>query len=197
MRWTRKPLRGSLAGAGDVIRIEAPQMEGEIPPIESSCEKEVYAFFGLAAYCAQVFEHAALNLALVLRLPGIDAVSQDLFDDLYASLEKHTLGRLFRAAKVKVDISESDLNHIEEAVELRNILVHHFFKTHAEDFVSELGRLEMIKELQLIISKLKQADTLMENIYSPLWKMYGVTDQFIEREMEAMYQRATLRDASV
>lgn len=102
-------------------------MDGDIPPIESCCEKEVYAFFGLAAYCAQVFEHVALNLALVLRLPGINAVSQDLLDDLYNSLGKQILGRLFHAAKKEVEIPESDAAYIEEAVELRNILVHHFF----------------------------------------------------------------------
>jgi len=172
-------------------------MDGDIPQIESCSEKEVYAFYGLAAYCAQVFEHAALNLALVLRLPGVDAVSQDLFDDLYYSLGKQTLGRLFHAAKKEVEIQEYDLGYIEEAVELRNILVHHFFRTHAEDFVSEAGRMEMMKELQLMISKLKQADTLMERIYAPLWDKYGVTEKYIEREMEQMQQRALHRDASL
>lgn len=41
-----------------------------------------------------------------------------------------------------------------------------------------------MKELQLIIAKLKRADDLMEHLYAPLWEKYGITKDFIEHEME-------------
>ena len=44
-------------------------MSIETPEIDDCCEKEIYAFFGLAAYWAQILEHSALNLAIVLNLP--------------------------------------------------------------------------------------------------------------------------------
>lgn len=58
----------------------------EIPTIDNWCEKESFAFFGLAAYYAQVLEEAALNLAVVLRLTEVNLISQELFLDLYDSL---------------------------------------------------------------------------------------------------------------
>jgi len=166
----------------------------DIPEIDNCCDKEPYAFFGLACYCAQVFEHATLNLALVLRLPTVDLVSQQLFDDLYESLSKRTLGRLLSAVKQEIDLPEEYRVFLEEAVELRNILMHRYFREHGEDFVSAVGRDEMKRELQSIISKFKRADQLLERIYIPLWKKYGVTDEFVEKELERVRVTAEERD---
>lgn len=170
-------------------------MNFEVPTIDSCCEKEVYAFFGLAAYCAQLVEYSALNLALVLRLAKADSVSQMRFDELYASLGKQTLGRLLETAKSIIQIPEDSLYYIEEALELRNTLIHHYFRGHAEDFVSEKGRHEMMQELQLIISKLIKADIALEKVYAPLWEKYGVTEEFIEAELERIRKNAEARDS--
>lgn len=166
----------------------------EIPEIENCCDKEPYAFFGLACYCAQVFENATLNLAIVLRLPAVDLVSQQLFDELYESLSKKTLGPLLSAVKQEIDLSEEDRVFLEEAVELRNILIHRYFRERAEDFVSAAGREEMKRELQLIISKFKHADQLLEGIYIPLWEKYGVTEELVENELERVRAEAEQRD---
>ncbi len=169
-------------------------MNSIIPDIDNCCEKETYAFFRLAAYAAQILEHSALNLAIVLRLPEIDLVSQELFDNLYESLGKRTFGQLIRATKGEIKLSESDKSFLEETLELRNMLVHHYFRERAEDFISESGRIEIKQELQLIISKFKQADQIMEALYKPLWEQYGVTQQFIEQELEKMRMRLKQRD---
>lgn len=134
----------------------------EIPEIDNCCDKETYAFFGLAAYWAQVLENGALNLAIVLKLPEIDLVTEKLFDELYYSLTKKTFGQLLNQAKKLIAISNEDQKFLDESLELRNILLHHFFRSHAEDFISEVGRYEMKKELQLIISKFKKADALLD-----------------------------------
>lgn len=118
-------------------------MGPDVPPIENCCDKEPYAFFGLAAYYAQVLEHSALNLALVLRLPELNLVSKSLFDELYAELTRKTFGHLLKAAQAVAPISDADQRTLDEALELRNILTHHYFREHAEDFVSETGRGEM------------------------------------------------------
>ncbi len=71
----------------------------EIPEIDNCRDKEPFAFFGLAAYYAQVLEEAALNLAVVLQLPEVDLISQELFESLYESFGRRTFGQLLRVAR--------------------------------------------------------------------------------------------------
>lgn len=113
-------------------------MSLEIPEIDNCCEKETYAFFGLAAYWAQVLEHSALNLAIVLNLPGASLMSQEIFDNVYSSLTKKTFGQLLKASKSVLNISEADESYLSEALELRNILIHHYC-VFRDDPASDFG----------------------------------------------------------
>jgi|SRR5699024_7617351 len=171
-------------------------MDRDIPTIDGCCEKEAYALFGLAAYIAQVIEHGALNLAIVLNLPKPSTTTQQAFDELYDSLSKKTFGRLLKSNRTKLRLSEADENLLYEALDLRNKLIHHFFREHAENFVSAAGRKIMMQELQAIISKLSDADDLLTNIYTPLWAKYGVTQEFVDQQLEQMRQRALQRDTN-
>lgn len=128
-------------------------MDAPIPEIDSCCEKEAYAFFGLAVYSAQVMEHGALNLAAVLRLPQINLISEELFDDVFESLSRRTFGQLLNAAKCVISLSPAQELILSEALELRNMLIHRYFSERYEDFVSASGQSEMKRELQGIIAK--------------------------------------------
>ena len=168
--------------------------EFEIPVPESFEEKETYAFAGLAFYWAQVLEHGALNLAVVLSLPEIGAVTQELFEELFENLSRKTLGQLIKAAKTELTVNAETESMIADALETRNKLIHRFFRDHAEDFISEAGRKIMIEELSAMVLRFKEADAAIEALCIPLWEKYGVDETFINREMKAMVARARDRD---
>ena len=165
-----------------------------IPSIDNCCDKETYAFFVLAAYHAQILEEAALNLAVVLRLPEVDLISQELHDDLYESLGRKTFGQLLKVAKLNLNLSDEEAMFLSQTLELRNMLTHRYFRERAEDFISEVGRQKMKKELQGILSEFSKADEILERLYLPLWEKYGVTEECVQREFERMIKRAELRD---
>lgn len=166
----------------------------EIPEIDNCCDKEPFAFFGLTVYYAQVLEEAALNLAVVLRLPEVNLVSQELFLDLYDSLGRRTFGRLLKVAKSELSLSEEDADFLSKTLELRNMLVHRYFRERAEDSISEVGRQEMKKELQSILSEFKKADEILTKLYLPLWEKYGVNEEFVQNEFAQMLEAAERRD---
>ena len=166
----------------------------EIPEIDNCCEKEPFAFFGLAAYYAQVLEEAALNLAVVLRLPEVNLISQELFLDLYDSLGRRTFGQLLKVAKSNLNLSDEDAEFLGTTLDLRNMLIHRYFRERAEDFISEVGRQEMKKELQTILSEFKKADEILTGLYLPLWEKYGVTEEFFQSEFAQMVEAAEHRD---
>lgn len=148
----------------------------------------------MAAYYAQVIEETALNLAVVLRLPEVNLISQDFFEGLYESLGRRTFGQLLKVAKSSLNLSDDDASFLGEALELRNVLVHRYFRERAEDFISEVGRREMIKELQSILSEFTKADDIRTRLYLPLWEQYGVSEAFVQTEFDRMVAEARYRD---
>ena len=166
----------------------------EIPKIDNCCDKEPFAFFGLTAYYAQVLEEAALNLAVVLRLPEVNLITQELFLALYESLGRKTFGHLLKVARSELNLSKEDADFLRATLELRNMLVHRYFRERAEDFISEVGRQEMKKELQSILSQFKKADEILTNLYLPLWDKYGVDEAFVQNEFAQMLEMAERRD---
>ena len=169
-------------------------IQSEVPPIEGCCEKEVFAFFGLVAYSAQVLEHAALNLALVLRLPAVDQMTKQDFDKLYQSLTRKTFGGLISSAREVVEITEQQEEALKGAVDLRNYITHHYFRDRAEDFVSVAGQKEMKEEMQEFVARLTEAEQVLTSLYQPLWDKYGVTDEHIQTQMQDLARQAEERD---
>lgn len=169
-------------------------MQIDIPQIDSCCDKEVYAFFGLAAYLAQVLERAAINLVLIIQLPEVNLVTSELYDSIYEILEKKTFGQLLRACEKEINITEDAKQIVFEALDLRNELTHRFFYERAETLMSEKGRIEIMKALQVVIEKLQKADEILESIYLPMFDKYGVTEEYLAREYETMVQKAIDRD---
>ena len=171
-------------------------MDAPIPEIDNCCEKERFAFFGLAVYSAQVMEHGALNLAAVLRLPQVNLVSEELFDEFFESLSRRTFGQLLKAAKDVISLSPDQEIILNDALDLRNMLIHRYFSERYEDFVSVSGKNEMKRELQGIIAKFVEADNLIEEIYLPIWKRFGVTEEMVRIEVERIHEKAAMRDAN-
>lgn len=169
-------------------------IQAEVPPIDGCCDKEVFAFFGLVAYSAQVLEHAALNLALVLQLPAVDKITKQDFDKLYQHLTRKTFGQLISAAREVIEVSEDQEAVLKSAVDLRNYTTHRYFRDRAEDFVSVAGQNEMKREMQKFIAQLTEADHVLTGLYQPLWDKYGVTEEYIQDQMQTLARRAQERD---
>jgi len=169
-------------------------MSMEVPIFEKCCDKEPFAFYGLASYAAQLMEYSALNLLLVLSLPEMNLCTKQLFDEITANLEKKTFGQLLKKCKSKINISEQEIETLNEALELRNFLVHHFYKDHAENFISVDGIQEMVKELRVLTAKFDCADLILEKTYKPLWLKYGFTEEAAEKELKKIYEKAAQRD---
>ena len=73
--------------------------EREVPKPENADAKEVFSFFGLAVYSAQVFEQGVLNLLVALNRVDLKIVTQEKIDSFYESYSTSTLGQLLRATR--------------------------------------------------------------------------------------------------
>ena len=171
-------------------------MKLEVPPPDYDNPKEVWAFFGLAAYSANLIEQSLVNLAAVLRLPAVGLVPQDMFERTFQELDKKTLGQLLRAAREIADIPDDLDGLLRDALDKRNSLIHSFFWYHREELLSETGCHEMINELREMIASFVEVDRRLEEVYLPLWEKHGVDEEFIRKELDQAHERARTRDTA-
>ncbi len=167
------------------MRPEIEVNHERIPEAESYESKEVYAFYGLAAYCGQLLEKGLVNLMSTLRTEGV-SITREQFDKIFASYDRLTLGVLLRDARKMIDIPLQTDQILAEALEKRNFLVHHYFFQRAPAFMTEAGRKNMIEELQGFSGLFQMADEAIKPIYRPLLELQGITEEALRREAEKM-----------
>lgn len=161
--------------------------------------KTVYANFGLAVYLGQVLEHGVVNALLVVDLaPRATEVATketwgDAVDAFFADRFQETLGRLVKRLKQFSAVPPSLEATLEEALCERNRLVHHFFRDHAENFMSESGRYRMLAELEWSRALFQNADEALDEVVRPIRTRYGYTDERLAEAYQIVLQRAENR----
>jgi hypothetical protein len=171
-------------------------MNSPIPPEPNYDDpKELYAFFGLAFYKANVLEHGVLNLAVALMAEGNLGVTVDDVNRLYKSFETKTFGQVLRVAKARYNFTEEFSREIDQALAYRNRLAHEFFREHDINHMSESGRRKMIDELIVIFTHLAKVDRGMDEYWMSAWAKYGLSKEWIEAQMRAYVGAVRPNDA--
>jgi hypothetical protein len=165
-----------------------------VPTPDFDDPKEVYAFFGLAAYAANLLEASFINWTVALRLGNISAATRHDFDTAFGHFERRTLGQLIGTTRSLTAVPADLDSVLTKALSERNRLIHHFFREHAANATHPAGQRVMIGELSSIIELFDHADALVAPIYLSLWNRFGVDESMIQlelaeqlRETEAKY----------
>ena len=162
------------------IRPQIPEPEYDNDP------KELYAFYGLAAYSAQLLEQGITNLLVGLRILNLSSPTHGDVTNYFDHASKKTMGALLNAVR-KVTPFDPDIDdELQKALIRRNYLIHTFFVEHDKDLLSESGRRQMIDELIEIIKEFKEVDPKVDELWLSIWKKYGWTEERIEQELMAM-----------
>ena len=162
----------------------------EIPEPEDYGHKEVFSFFGLASYTAQVMEKGLLILAVALKLSGVKKITRHIVDQLFERMGTKTCGRLIKICQEENIFSKTEHEKIDYALNKRNWLTHHYFYDNAEDFYSLNGRTKMIHELQEMIALFDDTDNIVHNLGVIYWEKHGVTQSIIDNELNNMITKA-------
>jgi hypothetical protein len=150
---------------------------------------ELYAEFGITSEKAQDLELEVGNVALSYLTIFIDKndITPELtkmFSDIVDDLNHKTFGAMVRRLKKTLNLSDSIIAVIDEALERRNYLTHHFFRTHNFGLYSEEGRKIMMAELMEIQAKLDKAHQFMSAIDSIMNQIAGLDNLDIDKILE-------------
>ena len=180
-------MRNSTGSLGITMRLDDFELK-PIPDAESSDEKEVFAFFGLASFNAQSAEKSLVNFTMAYKLIDQSSLTQEQWLELYEHLNSQTFGRLLNQIKTKVQLPDELVEHLNLSLQKRNCLAHDFFYDHAVLMSDESGRKKVIKKLQKLIKLFQITDLAVESLSLKVWKKFGITEEWIEEEMRKQYQ---------
>ena len=158
----------------------------DIPTPDYDDPKEMYAFFGLAAFCAGLLEQSLLNLYAAARaaqlVPVQDVQTAELFDEA----DSKTLGRLFAGVKERLRVKDSTRRTLEEAARRRNYLIHHFFREHAITQMEPGAKRKMIDELRELALLFRSADEIADPLWRRAWDLLGVTRAQLDAQLDTI-----------
>ena len=165
---------------------------------ENEHHKEVYAYFGLAIFRAQLLEHGIVNALLVCDLiPNRRHLAKSReewsaqVDQFMDGHFENTAGRLMNALRKAMTVSDELQQSLIRSLKLRNFLVHHFFRERTVSWYTKQGRADMITELEAAGDQFGETDQLIVTAIRPLKERY-VTPEQEEQLMNEMKTAATL-----
>lgn len=112
-----------------------------------------------------VFERH-LNFGIQVNTVQISAEETEMFRSIVDDVNRKTFGTLLKHIKAVVAFDQSILRIIDEALERRNHLTHHFFRTHNFAVFNVAGRRAMVEELKDIQNKLDLAHVALVGLSS-------------------------------
>ncbi len=160
--------------------------------------KGVLTHFGAAACRVSSFEAILTNVLLLhARLGGKAPTANDLdkMEEEYQK-KKYSLGALIRDAKAAVAVPDMTEKVMNEALRLRNYLMHNFFRDKAFEISTESGRKRMVAELQKTEATVLTADRMVTELGMKLAQHLGITLEGINAEAERLRQEAMRSEQS-
>ncbi|MFY9270466.1 MAG: hypothetical protein WAO55_12060 [Candidatus Manganitrophaceae bacterium] len=167
----RPPLSGSLRRSPRPLGV---MMDG------SELRKEVFAWFGGAAYAAQRFEVELCILLLLTHRLKNPSLTPEQMDHIDTKLSKKTLGILLSELKKHTVIHPNFQMILDSYLARRNYLMHHFFFDHGQDLLSRDGCDKMTEELKGIYALLKEADEMAKTMSRNVRKYFGISETEIQ-----------------
>lgn len=152
--------------------------------------RDVYAFFGLAMFYAQVIEEALGALITLSQYPLTNTQADQIMDRLDAC----TLGTLLRELRKHLSFEAGLETTFQRALERRNYLAHRFFRDHAVNFMTGSGRLRMIDELTDATECFQELNAHMSGITLVVGRPFGITQEFIDQSIVEMLEASNGED---
>lgn len=157
------------------------------------CRKEVFAWFGGAAYHAQCFEVELQSLLLLTyRLNHRSALVSDL-DDVDMRISKKNLGGLLKELGKHFTLHQEFSDLLNTYREKRNYLMHRFFFDNARKLLSPPGCDAMVDKLKDLSQAFQEADVIAQEMSKRLRALAG----WSEEEIEALVRAELGKDADL
>ncbi|MGH7325333.1 MAG: hypothetical protein ACREJ9_11885 [Candidatus Rokuibacteriota bacterium] len=153
---------------------------------DSETWRDLYTVFGNAVYWAQTLEHTLVNVLALERLVRKERFTVDEFDQFMVRQFKQTLGQPIGILKANVDVKEGFADRLACALEVRNLLVHRYFRERVQDLTSDEGRRRLIEELSTFRGDLRSVHQELYLLMAPFRETVGISEDDLRRDIERL-----------
>ncbi|GAB0174563.1 MAG: hypothetical protein HHAS10_04420 [Candidatus Altimarinota bacterium] len=162
-----------------------------------SQDKIIFAYFGLAIYKGQCLEKEFENMLWIKNIFINNVTSLEEFDDLVNEVEgkRHTMGKQINELKKIYSFSEKIEMELIEVLEMRNYLIHKYFKENIQKLSSMQGIKETLKYFTDFIERASLLDKELQIYTDDYKKKLGITDEKLNIIINNLKNKERLRDA--
>ena len=146
--------------------------------------REVYAYFGLAVYHAQVLEHGVVNLLTIAKIFPDPAATREMFEPVMDGYLGQVFGKLIKEVTPHVGDDVDLPTDLAHAVAVRNHLVHRYWRKKVGLTLTARGMNRMIAELRDTIQMFAEVDKRLSRLTLSYAAVRGVTMKDIEKLAE-------------
>jgi len=153
---------------------------------EDEHSKELYAYFGLAVFHAQVLEHQLVNMIVLMKYLQKEVISSNEIEQLYSRKLSNTMGQLINEIKRIFWLKDDEVKQLKKVLKKRNFIVHDYFKDQIALAYSKDGRDSMIIELKDFIEQAKIIDNKLERFTDDMSSEVGITKEMVIAQLAQM-----------
>lgn len=135
--------------------------------------RELFARFGRAYYFADVLHRGILHLCAFSRIADVGPTTRLRVEEHLRDASKLSLGIALTHVRSHFSVAVAD--QLDEAVERRNFLAHHFWYERAHLMPTTTGVEQMIAELDALADLFMNLDKEVVNVFEPLIARLGFT----------------------
>lgn len=126
--------------------------------------REVYAYFGLAVYHAQVLEHGVVNLLTIAKIFPDPTAAREMFEPVMGQYFSQVFGKLVKEVTPYLGDDVELLTDLKHAVTIRNHLVHRYWREKVGLTHTTRGKNRMIGELRDAIQMFVNVDGRLDQV---------------------------------
>ncbi len=154
-------------------------------------ETELYLHAGLALARAQLLERVIVNALVAIEIIPEQRENPISFEEWEKKYDEYigekyglSLGRLIKALKSVASVPPDLERVLEEALKVRNTLIHRFFRTHHDSVLNPSLSGGAIQELVEAQKLFQVAEQNLVSFMRPIYERYAVTPalrQYLEQ----------------
>lgn len=148
--------------------------------------REVYARFGLAAYCGQCVERQIGLMLATMYGNRFFSLKPDDRDSAFEAEFAKTLGKMANDLSERLDLPSAFEGRLRHAVNRRNWLMHAYFWDRSVTFTNVAGREDMIVELQELVDFFSGFDDELKQIHQMWLDSVGISKKRIKEELNRL-----------
>ena len=161
-----------------------------------SQDKIIFAYFGLAIYKWQCLEHEFENMLWIKNIFTNNITTSEELDDLVHGIEckKYTMWKQIHELRKIYSFSGDIEVELVKVLDIRNHLIHRYFKENIQKFSSKQWIQEMLKFFTNFIERANILDNELQKYTDIYKKKLWITDEKINATINELKDKERLRD---